>query len=171
VLAVVADVARRLPGLAERLGGFALTSWEDLEEDPGPALAVEHLVALDPPASAAQRALLNAGRGGYAHVAYGPDETAFALRVLEHEYALREPVAALYRRLRGEGRLTLGPTRRERRAAGVLVELGLAALDGEVLRHASAERTALERSPTYRAAQARLDEGRKMLATPLRRAA
>jgi hypothetical protein len=181
VLAVVADVARRLPGLAERLGGFALTSWEDLEDDPAPALAAAHLVALDPPASAAQQALLTAGRGGYAHVVYGSDETAFALRVLEHECALREPVAELYRRLRVAGALAgdeleaalqaAGGERRASRAVQVLTELDLAVLEGATLRHTSAERTELERSATFREAQARLEEGRKLLSAPLRRAA
>jgi single-stranded-DNA-specific exonuclease len=176
VLAVVADVPRRLPGLAERLGGFALTSWDALEEDPGPALDVEHLVALDPPAAAAQEALLAAGTG-LTHVTYGPDEQRFALGVLEHEYGLREPAAALYRALRDRGALAgaelamLGGPRRAARTARVLVELGLATLDGAMLRHLASERTALERSPTFRAAQRRLEEGRRMLGAPLRRAA
>jgi single-stranded-DNA-specific exonuclease len=177
VLAVVADVPRRLPGLAARLGGFALTSWDALEEDPGPALDVEHVVALDPPATARQEALLAAGRRGHAHVAHGQDERRFALSVLEHEYALREPAAALYRALRERFALdaadlaAFGGPRRAARAARVLIELGLASLDGATLRHGAGERTELERSATYRAAQRRLEEGRRTLGEPLRRAA
>jgi single-stranded-DNA-specific exonuclease len=188
VLAVVANVPRRLPGLADRLGGFALTSWAVLEADPEPALAAEHLVALDPPACLAQEHLLRAGRAGLAHLCHGDDERRFALNMLEHDYDLRQLLVDLYRALR-ERRSVAGPeleaflegdgprprdSALAARLVTVLLELNLAELDATgpvTLRYVHAERTALERSPTYREAQARLEEGRTVLGTALPRAA
>ena len=50
VLAVVADVPRRIAGLAERVGGFALCSHAALARAPELAAGFAHLVVLDPPA-------------------------------------------------------------------------------------------------------------------------
>ena len=52
VLAVCADVPRRLSGLARRTGGFALITYDALERDPRIGDRFEQLVALDPPADA-----------------------------------------------------------------------------------------------------------------------
>ena len=52
VLALCADVTRRLPGLRERVGGFTLAGYAELEADPSAALAFAHVVALDPPTGA-----------------------------------------------------------------------------------------------------------------------
>ncbi len=51
VLAVCSDVARRLRGLAERAGGFALVSYHTLGREPALARGHASLVALDPPSS------------------------------------------------------------------------------------------------------------------------
>ena len=48
VLAVCAEVSRRLGGLEARAGGFALTSYHSLERQPGLAGAFPHVVMLDP---------------------------------------------------------------------------------------------------------------------------
>ena len=71
VLAVCADVPRRLAGLRERTGGFTLISYAALERDPAPAWPLAHLVALDPPANAAGAAMLRRGRG-HASSGLGP---------------------------------------------------------------------------------------------------
>ncbi|HSD79744.1 MAG TPA: hypothetical protein VLB47_03755, partial [Solirubrobacteraceae bacterium] len=129
-----------------------------------------HLVALDPPACAAHAALLRPRPGRTVHLAWGDDEAAFALRVLERDHDLRAPLAALYRELRAGGPAAdalrrAGPARTAARLLRVLCELGLVAVDraaGTVAVPAAA-RTDLERSPTYRASAARLAEGRRRL--------
>ena len=52
VLAVCADVPRRLDGLRARAGGFALISYHALARDPALGRCFRQLVALDPPACA-----------------------------------------------------------------------------------------------------------------------
>ena len=98
VLAVCADVTRRLPGSRARTGGFALTSYAALEADPDCAPQFAHLVALDPPSGQARRALLSAG-SGYTHLSWGEPELRFAEQMHELEYGLRTSLVALYRSL------------------------------------------------------------------------
>ena len=50
VLVVTAHAPHRARALSGRVGGFALTSWHALEDDPGLARPFAHVVALDPPA-------------------------------------------------------------------------------------------------------------------------
>jgi single-stranded-DNA-specific exonuclease len=175
VLAVVADVPRRLGGLRARLGGFAVCDWTALAGDPSLARPHRHVVALDPPAGP----LPGLPGGGMLHLAWGDEERAFAERALALEHDLRVPLAALYRALRERGPLAgaelaavlRGPGAHPRPAdhAGrllrVLAELGLVALDpgARSATVASGERTDLERSPTFRAAQRRLADGRAHL--------
>jgi single-stranded-DNA-specific exonuclease len=178
VLALCADVTRRLEGLRPRCGGFGLVSYHALEHDPALALAAEHLVALDPPAGEAQAKLLALG-AGFTHLAWGEAELRFAQHMHELEYGLRGSLTALYRALRplrrvageelerllrGEG--THGrPTRLAGRLVRVLAELGLVQLDPErpALATADTERTTLERSPAYRAYTKRYEDGRLFL--------
>ncbi len=182
VLVACADVERRLEGLAGRLGGFALASHEELAQDSAPAFGATHLVALDPPAGHAQdRALRRGPPTGFTHLAWGEPELRFAGHVLEQEYDLRAPLATLYRRLRGSGGVE-GPALEAalrgdgarpwspalgQRLLVVLHELGLAVLDpgGDRVTLCSppAARVALERSATFRACRARLEEGRRWL--------
>src|SRR6202011_4465590 len=95
VLAVCADVPRRMEGLRTRCGGFALTSHHALERHPELALGYDHLVVLDPPSSAAASALVRAG-DGFVHLAWGDAELRFAQQMHELEYGLRASLAAFY---------------------------------------------------------------------------
>jgi single-stranded-DNA-specific exonuclease len=178
VLAVCADVARRLPGIASRSGGFALGSYHGLQRDPDCLERYAHVVALDPPASAEAAAVL--GRAcGFSHMAWGEAELRFAQQMHELEYGLRASLAALYRGLRRRGRVTGeelehvlrgdGQHGRPARLAGrlirVLAELGLVSLDRDLpaLAIAGTAPTALERSPAFRVYSQRLEDGRRFL--------
>lgn len=162
VLVVCADARRRRRHLATRLGGVALCSWLALERDPALRDRYAHLVALDPPTSAAQAGLVDARF----HLAWGKSETAFALRVLEADHDLRGAAVVAYRALRDYGleaaiHAAASPLATGR-ALRALAELGLVDLQRGVV--TGAVRRDLEQSPTYRACQARLDEGRVRLA-------
>jgi single-stranded-DNA-specific exonuclease len=176
-LAVVAHAPHRARALHGRVGGFAVCSWAALEDDPELAAPFAHLVAVDPPTSARQLGLLERPSGGpRAHLAWGEPELRFAQRIHEWDFALREPLTALYRALRdrrtvrGEALEAVlrgeGPQPRSAALAGrlvrVLTELDLVVLDreGPALRIAEAPaRTALERSPAFRAYHQRLEDG------------
>ena len=177
VLAVVAHAPHRARALRGRVGGFAICSWAALEDEPGLTARFAHLVAVDPPAHPSRLALLERPSGGpRAHLAWGEAELRFAQRIHEWDFALREPLTALYRALRGAGTVRgealeavlrgEGPQPRSAALAGrlvrVLTELDLVVLDreGPVLRIAEAPaRTALERSPAFRAYHQRLEDG------------
>jgi single-stranded-DNA-specific exonuclease len=178
VLAVCAEVSRRVGGLAERAGGFALVAHEALRLAPELADNYEQLVILDPPTSADADALLRRGRG-YAHVCWGEPELRFAEQMHELEYGLRTSLVTLYRAVRDRGRvageeferLLRGDERHPRpaRLAGrlvrVLAELELVSLDRTLpaLSLASVEPTELERSASYRAYTRRYEEGVRFL--------
>ena len=178
VLAVCAEVSRRLGGLEARAGGFALTSYHSLERQPGLAGAFPHIVMLDPPASAAGAGVAQGG-SGYAHLGWGQAELRFAWQMHELEYALRASLAALYRGIRARGRVageeleqllrTEGHHGRPARVAGrlvrVLAELELVSLDrsAPALQMASEAPTELERSPAYRVYQQRYEDGQRFL--------
>jgi single-stranded-DNA-specific exonuclease len=186
VLVVCADVPGRLRGLRDRLGGFALCSWAALERDPGLADSFPHLAALDPPAHAHLDALLRAG-DGWAHLAWGDPELRFAQQITEREYGLRAPLAALYRALRDRGgaegeeleAVLRGEPSRPRspalagRLLRVLVELRLVSLDRDrpAVTVPAAERTALERSPAFRAYEQRREDALQFLSEQTARAA
>jgi single-stranded-DNA-specific exonuclease len=175
VLAVTAHAPHRARVLADRVGGFALTAWAALEDQPELADPYVHIVAIDPPT----RPMVQSGEG-WIHLAWGTSELDFALRIHQWDFALRDPLTAVYRALRecrgcsGEAVEPLlrgeGPQPRSAALAGrvvrVLTELGLAGLDreGPALQVAeNPERTALERSPAYVAYQRRLEDGRRFL--------
>jgi single-stranded-DNA-specific exonuclease len=178
VLAVCADVPRRLAGLESRAGGFALIGAGALERAPELADEFAHVVVLDPPTSAGAQERLRAGTG-YTHLAWGEAELRFAWQMHELEYGLRASLVVLYREirarrrvageeleqlLRGEGRHGR-PARVAGRLVRVLAELQLVSLDRQVpaLAAASETPTALERSPAYRAYQQRYEDGRRFL--------
>ncbi len=176
VLAVCADVPRRLEGLRTRTGGFTLGCHQMLEREPQLALAFRQLVVLDPPAGE----LLGAGEG-YTHLAWGKPELHFAQQMHELEYGLRASLVALYRALRERKRATGeelerllrgdGPHGRSARLAArlvrVLVELELVSLDRHLpaLAIAAATPTALDSSPSYRVYAQRYEDGRRYLSS------
>jgi hypothetical protein len=180
VLAVCADVGRRLPGLSARVGGFSLVSYHRLASLPSCSSRYSQLVALDPPPGAREEALLAAGKG-FTHLAWGEAELRFAKQMHELEYGLRASLVALYRGLRLRGRVTgeeleqllrgdgtLGrPARLAGRLIRVLAELELVSLDPELpaLAIAGTAPTALERSPAYRAYAQRYEDGRRFLSS------
>jgi single-stranded-DNA-specific exonuclease len=180
VLALCAEVARRLPGLSARTGGFALSSYHALEREPRVAHQYIHVVALDPPTSARAAELMNGG-SGFTHLAWGEAELRFAEQMHELEYGLRASLVTLYRGLRHRGRVAGeelerllrgdGPHGRPARLAGrlirVLAELELVSLDRDLpaLTVVSSAPTALERSPAYRAYTDRHEDGRQYLSS------
>jgi single-stranded-DNA-specific exonuclease len=178
VLAVCADVPRRLDGLRTRAGGFALVSHHGLSRAPQLADGAAHVVVLDPPPGEAAATLVRAGQG-YTHLAWGDAELRFARQMHELEYGLRASLAALYRALkirgrvageelerllRGEGRHGR-PARVAGRLVRVLSELALASLDRGLpaLGLVGETATALERSPAYRAYSQRYEDGLRFL--------
>jgi single-stranded-DNA-specific exonuclease len=187
VLAVCADVPRRLPGLRARAGGFALTSYAALEARPELAERFAQVVALDPPSSVASEAVLRRG-AGFTHLAWGEAELRFAEQMHELEFGLRASLVTLYRGLRPRQRVAGeeleqllrgdGPHARSARLASrlirVLAELELVSLDRDLpaLAIASGVQTALDRSPAYRVYTKRYEDGRQFLSSPnLRRSA
>ncbi|MGH2945389.1 MAG: single-stranded-DNA-specific exonuclease RecJ [Solirubrobacteraceae bacterium] len=181
VLAIVAHAPHRARALTGRVGGFALCSWAALEDAPELAAGFAHLVAIDPPGHPAALELLQRpSAAAHTHLAWGEPELRFARRIHEWDFALRDPLAALYRALRGSGEARgeafesvlrgKGPQPRSAALAGrlvrVLSEIELVVLDreGQALRVIEAPaRTALERSPAFRAYHRRLEDGIRYL--------
>ena len=181
VLAVCADVARRVAGISSRVGGFCLISHHALESEPETAERFEHIVVLDPPAGAPQAAMLQTG-AGFTHLAWSEAELRFAQQMHELEYGLRASLVALYRDLRGLGgrvageeleRLLRGegsqgrPARLAGRLIRVLAELELVSLDRDLpaLAVAGSTSTELERSQAFRAYAKRHEDGRRFLSS------
>jgi single-stranded-DNA-specific exonuclease len=186
VLAVAAHAPYRAKALSTRVGGFALTSWAALEDDPALAAPFTHVVALDPPATP----VLDRTDGeGWTHLAWGTPELDFAVRIHEWNFALREPLTVVYRALRAAGPVRgeageqllrgQGPQPRSAALAGrlvrVLTELRLVDFERGAMGLQAAERperTSLERSAAYTAYQRRLEDGLRFLTrTDMRRAA
>jgi single-stranded-DNA-specific exonuclease len=185
-LVVSADVARRRGGLEQVLGARVapLVSWTSLAADPALAEPFTHVVALDPPPTAAGEVLLTALPGvGFAHLAWGEPEVAFALALAEAELDLRPPLTALYRALRESGgaagdelrALLRGEGRYPRSAAlcgrllRVLVELGLASYSDRRCVLLEGVRADLETAPTYKRCQQQLGAVRSYLAMAMPR--
>jgi single-stranded-DNA-specific exonuclease len=185
VLVVTAHAPHRARALRGRIGGFALTSWHALNDEPGLAKPFAHIVALDPPAAPGLEHLPGEG---WTHLAWGEPELGFATRIHQWDYALRAPLAAVYRALREAGgaegeaieAMLSGDGAQPRSAAlagrlvRVLAELGLVILEREASALTvteSPERTALERSAAFRAYQQTLEDGLTFLASSTQRAA
>ncbi len=185
VLVIGADAPRRLASIVGRRGGFALISHDSLADEPELMHEFEHVVVLDPPASETQAAIVRSGEG-FTHLAWGEAELRFAQQMHEQEYALRASLVALYRALRGRGRVageelehllrgdgTHAPSARlAGRLLRVLTELGLVSLDPDLpaLEIADTQRTELERSEAFRVYTQTSEDGRQFLsgATPRR---
>ncbi len=187
VLVLAADAQARAGHLRERLGGFALCSHAALTVEPGLAAAYEHVVVLDPPASAAELGRAMAGTPARAtHLAWGEPELRFAAHIHEREYELRAGLAGVFRALRDQGagdaeRLVTalrgdGPQPRSPGHAGrllrILVELELVELDRERIGATvlSGRRTELEASAAFMIYQRRLEDGRQYLESSAARA-
>ena len=180
VLAVCADVPRRLRGLSARAGGFALIAHHTLGREPSVSERFAHIVVLDPPSSVAAEELLSRG-SGFTHLAWGEAELRFVEQMHELEYGLRTSLVALYRSLKLPGRATGqelerllrgdGPHARPARLAGrlirVLAELELVSLDRDLpaLSIGSRAQTALDCSPAYRVYAQRHEDGRRFLSS------
>ncbi len=178
VLAVCADVPRRIDGLRARTGGFCVVCHHAVARAPSLLDDFAHVVVLDPATSGDAERLLRAG-SGFTHLAWGAAELRFVEQMHELEYGLRSSLTALYRGLRqrrtaaGEEleRLLRGegphgrPARLAARLIEVLAELELVSLDRDLpaLTIADETRTALDRSPSYRAYMARYEDGRTYL--------
>ena len=175
VLVVAADARLRARHLAGRVGRFALTDHAALAREPSLASGFAHVVLLDP----APRPDLGIAPGPMVHLAYGEAEVSFAVAIHEREHGLRAPLTAIYRDLRARGTVAgeeleaalRGPDHGQRtpavagRALKVLAELGLVSLDREsrTVSVPAAEHTQLERSATYRAHEARREDGERFL--------
>jgi hypothetical protein len=183
-LIVCADVARRREALGRVLGRQVapVVSWAALEASPALASPFSHVVALDPPLTAAGEDLLRRLPGsGYAHLVWGEPELAFALAVAQAELDLRPVLTALYRSLRDVGEasgedlvaLLRGDGRYPRsdvlcgRLVRVLVELGLASYFEQRLSLVSGVRGDLEAAPTYQRCQQQLGVARAYLASAM----
>jgi single-stranded-DNA-specific exonuclease len=176
----------RLNGKAA--AGLAVVDYAALERAPELAAAFEHVVLVDPPASAVDEARAGlafaAGEPGFLHLSWGDAEREFAGRVLAEQWPGRETVATSFRALRevggaggeelrraltGTGKHPLCPEACARRFR-VLAELGLlqGAPDGGagVVRVVSSEKTELQRSAAFRAYGERLSEAQRFLARP-----
>lgn len=180
VLAVVADVARRIEGLAARTGGFALCSHAALARDPALSEPFRHVAVLDPPSHPDEAANVRAGGvDGWTHLCWGEAELRFAQQIHDSEHDLRAALVPLYRALRDRGgaageeleAVLRGDGAHGRsvaqaaRLVAILTELGLVSLDRDLpaLAVRDAERTSLERSATWRAAMQRYEDGRRWL--------
>lgn len=187
---LVGALGRTLGGGGGR-ARLALVAWSALEGDPGLARPYPHLVALDPPESARAERLLGATPGppgaattARAHVCWSRSEVDFARRSAGARLELRPALTEFYRALRaGGGELSGealaralcgdGPYSRDpelcARLVSVLGELELAdytraaGSEPACRLNAQAPRAELERSPTYRASLARLDEAHAYL--------
>jgi single-stranded-DNA-specific exonuclease len=189
VLAIVAHAHHRARALKGRIGGFAVCSWAALEDAPGLAAPFVHVVAVDPPGDPhALRLLEPASTAARAHLAWGEQELRFARRIHEWNFALRDPLAALYRALRGLGHargeafeaVLRGEGSQPRSAAlagrllRVLTELDLVVLDREEPALRIVERparTELERSAAFQAYHRRLEDGLRYLSSDTHRIA
>ena len=180
VLALCADVPRRLAGLRARVGGFTLAGYAQLEREPALICAFPLVVALDPPAGGTAALALSAGCG-VTQLAWGDPELRFAEQMHELEYGLRASLVAFYRVLRARERAAGeelerllrgdGPHGRSARLAGrlirVLAELELVSLDRDLpaLSIAGRAPTALDRSPSFRVYSQRYEDGKRYLSS------
>jgi single-stranded-DNA-specific exonuclease len=180
VLAIAAEAELRA-GMAGE--GVRLADYPELERSPELAAEFDHVVLVDPPASAELERLVSRSRqpGGYLHRVWGEAEWRLSLSVLEVQLAQRPTLIASFRDLRDAGDasgeelrqalLGSGPQPRSAETAArcfrVLSELGLvhgapAGGDGEV-GVVSSDGTDLERSAAFRAYGARHQEAQQYL--------
>jgi single-stranded-DNA-specific exonuclease len=167
---------------------FALIDYTTIARDPAVLGRFTHVFALEPPPGPRLLATLRehaAGKQCFLHLGWGTAELELAGMVLEQEYGLRAPLAAVYRALSaspsaqaahleellaGDGRHPRSPAL-VGRCLRVLVELGLVELQRSgatvrcqvVRRDRSSGRAELERSEAFRAYSALHREGTRFL--------
>jgi single-stranded-DNA-specific exonuclease len=180
VLALAADSELRA-GMAGE--GARLADYPELERSPELAAKFDHVVQVDPPASAVLDRLVSRSHreGAYLHRVWGEAEWRLSLNVLAVQLAQRPTLIATFRDLRDAGEVSgeelrqalLGSDRHPRSAETaarcflVLSELDLvrgapAGGDGEV-GVVSSDGTDLEHSAAFRAYSARHEEARQYL--------
>jgi single-stranded-DNA-specific exonuclease len=180
VLGLCADAGLRA-GMARE--GVRLAGYAELEAEPGMAAGYEHVVLVDPPASAGLQRLasFSVAEGAYLHRAWGEAEWRLALSVLGVRLVQRQTLIGAFRDLREAGEVGGEDLRGALRGSGaqprgaetaarcfrVLAELRLvrgepAAGSGKV-GVVSSEGTDLERSAAFQAYSARHEEARKYL--------
>jgi single-stranded-DNA-specific exonuclease len=135
VLVVCADAVLRREQSRGRMTGFSICSWDALAADSALTDDVEHLVALDPPLSAAHQELLESLTTSImVHLAWGEAELRCSRDALDRDFLLRPGLVAAYRALRDGQPLrdAFGqvPAQRAGRVLAVLLELGLVELSG-----------------------------------------
>ena len=181
VLAVCADVPRRLAGLRARAGGFTLAGYSQLEREPARLRRVWPRRR----ARSARRRVRRGGAGrrcrGAPNLAWGEPELRFAEQMHELEYGLRASLVAFYRALRARERAAGeelerllrgdGPHGRPARLAGTAGP-GARGAGARQPRPGSAgpgdrgrAPTALERSPSFRVYAQRYEDGKRYLSS------
>jgi single-stranded-DNA-specific exonuclease len=167
-------------------GGLALVDFGAFAMAPEIPLRFDHVVLIDPPPFPHLAAIAARGpddRPGFLHSAWGEQERGFALRVLEQQLGMRQPLRNAFRglckvrspnegelrgALEGGGEHPHSPELAAR-CVRVLRELELVVVDSSghewSPRVVSSEHTQLERSAAYRAYSARFEEGKKYLAS------
>jgi single-stranded-DNA-specific exonuclease len=178
--------ASPIRALAGRGGGLSLADYDALALAPELVLDFEHVVWVDPPPFPHLAVLATRGpegRPSFVHSAWGEQERAFAMRVLEDQLGLRTALTGVFRALRDSPAAEGSPLRaalaggeaRPRspevaaRCARVLSEAGVLGLEAagreRRLRVVSSGGTELERSGAFRAYRARHEEGQRYLAS------
>jgi single-stranded-DNA-specific exonuclease len=169
---------------APETDGFLLVDYATLGKEAAMVAPYTHVFALDPPPFPELDASLHcaAVQGGFLHLGWGEAELDFTRKMIEQEYGLRGPLAAVYRALAKGGPVLadleletalLGEGRHPRtpalagRCLRVLVELGLVELErsSATVKCAIIEqrKVELDRSPAFRAYAALHDEAQSFL--------
>ncbi len=173
VLVICDCESSKRDSLSGRVGGLTLCSYDALQRDPRIADAFTHVVALDPPSSAALESQLRSpAPGRTTHLAWGSAELRFAVDGLDDHHRLRGDLAVFYRALRDGGADPLAAAVRGRSAVRcgrllrVLHDLGLVRVDAAaravvVLEHDAP--TDVTSSPTFVALLALAEERRRWL--------
>jgi single-stranded-DNA-specific exonuclease len=162
-------------------GGLALTDYATLSRFPSLAEGFEHVVQVDPPASAAEAEAATGAGPGFLHSLWSEAELALSIAVRDERLASRPTVAAVFRRLREAGEASGAALREALAGSGahplppesaarclrVLAELNLVAGEpngGEgAVGVVSSEGTDLQRSAAFRAYRAHYSEALRYL--------
>ncbi len=179
VLAIVADVPRRLPGLQRVVGGFTLCDWSTFERSPELAERFEDVVLLDPPARPSLLELARSAGEGWLHRAWGGAEVRFALKVHENDTDIERQLRPFFKDLRAAAELGTaderlaaiqGPGRHPRSSVAVgwmlavLREIGVAEVNQDGIEITLGDvRGELDTSVSWRRVNSRLEEGRSFL--------